>query len=63
MTSDLMTTGEVAARLHVPPATLRQWRHLGRGPKSFKLGSLVRYRRDDVEAWLANQYKQTASGQ
>lgn len=32
----------------------RYWRHLGTGPKSFRLGRRVLYRRHDVERWLAD---------
>lgn len=59
---DLLTTDDVSSLLHVPPATLRQWRHQGRGPRSFKLGALVRYERADVLEWLRQQYDQTAKG-
>lgn len=59
---DYLTTTQVGALLGIPPATLRQWRHKKCGPRSFNLGSLVRYRRDDVETWVAHQYQQTATG-
>lgn len=53
---DLMTTDEVADYLHIPAATLRYWRHRGTGPKSFTMGPRrVMYRRQDVDAWLAEQ--------
>lgn len=48
---DLMTTEELAAHLRVKPKTLANWRYLGRGPVYVKDGGLVRYRREDVEAW------------
>lgn len=51
-----MTTEEVAAEVRAPLETLRYWRHIGKGPKSFKLGRRVLYRREDVEAWLEEQY-------
>ncbi len=46
-----MTTEELAAHLRVEPKTLANWRYLGRGPIYVKDGGLVRYRREDVEAW------------
>lgn len=52
---DLLTISEVAAILRTPVATLRYWRHLGIGPRSFKIGRRVFYRRGDVEAWLREQ--------
>lgn len=54
---NLLTTTEAAEALHTPVATLRYWRHVGTGPKSFRLGPRrVMYRRDDVEHWIAEQY-------
>ncbi len=52
---ELLTLADVAALLRVPPATLRYWRHLGTGPRSFRVGRHVRYYRGDVEAWLRSQ--------
>ena len=53
----LMNSGEVAERIRVPQATLRYWRHIGIGPRSFKMGPRrVLYRADDVEAWADAQY-------
>ncbi len=46
---------EVAALVRVPEATLRYWRHLGAGPRSFKIGRHVRYWRADLTLWLAEQ--------
>ncbi len=52
---ELMTMKEVAALVRVPEATLRYWRHLGAGPRSFKIGRHVRYWRADLTLWLAEQ--------
>lgn len=57
---EILTTGEVAATTKVPIKTLAGWRHIGGvGPRSFKLGNLVRYTRSDVDAWLAEAYAAT----
>lgn len=48
-----MTMQEVSDQLRTPIDTLRYWRHLGKGPKSFKLGRRVLYNRADVEAFIA----------
>ena len=48
-----MVTKEVSELTRVPPETLRWMRHVGRGPRSFKLGRRVLYATEDVEAWLA----------
>ena len=40
---ELLTMQEVAVVVRVPLATLRYWRHLGTGPRSFRIGRGVRY--------------------
>jgi excisionase family DNA binding protein len=54
----LLTITEAADLLRAPVATLRYWRHLGTGPRSFRLGRRVLYRTDDVHAWIAQQHAQ-----
>ncbi len=46
-----------------PLATLRYWRHIGYGPKSFKLGGRVAYRLEDVEEWIEAQYAEAQRGE
>jgi len=48
----LLTLAETAERLQVPEATLRYWRHAGTGPASIKVGRHIRYRLEDLTAWL-----------
>ncbi|ODU41779.1 MAG: hypothetical protein ABS96_30375 [Lysobacteraceae bacterium SCN 69-123] len=53
--SDLLDEKEVAATLGVAPGTLRNWRSLRIGPVYVKLGKrAVRYRRSDVETFIAS---------
>jgi predicted DNA-binding transcriptional regulator AlpA len=52
---ELMTLKEVATLVRVPEATLRYWRHLGTGPRGFRIGRSVRYWRNDVMHWLEEQ--------
>jgi predicted DNA-binding transcriptional regulator AlpA len=51
----LLTIAEVAAIVRVPVATLRYWRHLGTGPRSFRVGRGVRYWRTEITTWLQQQ--------
>lgn len=51
--STYMTTEEVARLCRTSPETVRFWRHVGKGPRSFKVGRRVLYAAADVEAWLA----------
>ena len=52
---ELLSIDEVAALLRAPVATLRYWRYLGTGPRSFRVGRAVRYWRGDVLTWLHEQ--------
>lgn len=55
MPEDLLTEAESAPVLRVKPATLRQWRWQGRGPKFRKHGRKVFYTRKELERWSARQ--------
>lgn len=52
---DLLTTTEVAAITRAPVSTVRYWRHCGTGPKCFRVGKRLVYRRIDVEHWLCER--------
>jgi hypothetical protein len=53
MIDELLTPDEVCAVLKVRPQTLADWRFYGRELcKHIKIGGLVRYRRDDLLAYL-----------
>lgn len=54
----LMTLQDLADYLDVPVTTLYQWRHRGEGPRAFKLGRQVRYRREDIDRWLDERAEQ-----
>ncbi len=58
----LLTITEAAELLRAPVATLRYWRHLGTGPRSFRLGRRVLYRRDDLQVWVEEQWGRSAAG-
>jgi excisionase family DNA binding protein len=51
----LMTIAELSMMLGVPIDTLYGWRHRGEGPRGYRVGRHVRYRRSSVEAWLEEQ--------
>ena len=57
----LLSLNEAAAVMGIAPGTLRTWRTKGVGPVGFKVGRRVMYRREAVEAWLAEQEAATAS--
>jgi len=59
---ELLTITEAAELLRAPVATLRYWRHLGSGPRSFRLGRRGLYRRAALRAWIDAQADQIGGG-
>lgn len=62
MTARLLRVKEVAEMFGVTPSALYAWRAKDRGPGSFKLGNVVVYREEVVEAYLAEQEAATSKG-
>lgn len=60
--TEIMSTAEAAARLDAAPGTLRYWRYMDQGPKSFRVGKHVKYLRADVDEWLDAQRDATSRG-
>lgn len=54
--NELLTAEELVAELKIPIQRLYDWRNRGNGkdhgPESIKIGTELRFRRSDVEAWL-----------
>ena len=54
--AEVLNTTEAAEYLGFQPQTLAIWRTTGRyGLPFLKLGRLVRYRKSDLDAWLASR--------
>lgn len=51
----LVSPGELAAYLAVPVQTIYGWRSKGVGPRGIRVGKHVRYRKADIEQWLASR--------
>lgn len=49
---EMLNDLQVAKYLRMSVASVRRWRVLRQGPKFFKIGSAVRYRKADLDAWL-----------
>ena len=47
-----LTTEEVADLLRTSPESVRYWRHVNKGPRSFKVAKRVLYAVEDVEAFI-----------
>ncbi len=60
--SELLTILEAAELLRAPVATLRYWCHPGTGPRSFRLGRRVLYRRDDMRTWIDARHDADSAG-
>lgn len=58
MPEQLMPPQEVADYFGVPLATLYRWNSRGDGPRRIKVGRHVRYRREDVAAWVEQHTEQ-----
>jgi predicted DNA-binding transcriptional regulator AlpA len=48
----LLTERDVARITGLSVASVRRWRLLRQGPRYLKIGSSVRYRPEDLSAWL-----------
>lgn len=53
MTTELLTTGQVASLLNVHPQTVRRWIDTGRLPALRLPSGVWRVRRDDLDALLS----------
>ena len=63
MTNRLMTTIEAADYLTLGKTTLERWRLTGQGPRFAKMGAAVRYRQEDLDAFVfENLVKTTEEG-
>ena len=51
----LLNEHDVARITNLSVASVRRWRLLRQGPKFIKLNSAVRYRPEDLAAWLASR--------
>ncbi len=51
----LLNEYDVARTTGLAVASVRRWRLLGQGPRFLKLNSAVRYRADDLKAWLESR--------
>lgn len=57
-TLDLLDETEAAGLLGVSRTTLARMRRAGTGPSFLRLGRKVRYRSEDVVAWVTNQVRE-----
>jgi excisionase family DNA binding protein len=60
----ILTIDQAAAYLAIPKATLYTWRtrRAGFGPRAVKFGGCLRYRRSDLDAWVADHLEAFDAG-
>jgi excisionase family DNA binding protein len=58
----LLTVQELAEILQVPVKTIYTWRYRGEGPPGVVVGRHLRFRADDVVAWLDDRTSPMPSG-
>ena len=52
LSAELLTTAQVAEILTLKPQTLAKWRMDGSGPSYIRLGTAVRYKATDIQAYI-----------
>lgn len=52
----LLSMDDLCKWLQVSPQTVYKWRALGSGPPAMRLGKHLRWRRREVEQWLASRH-------
>lgn len=60
--ADCLTQPEVSVKYGIPESTLRYWRYVNEGPRSFRLGRRVLYAQTDLDIGFASQFAATAKG-
>lgn len=58
-TDEIIRTPDVAKLTGAPVGTIRYWDHMGKGPRSFKLGGRRVYRKSEVLRWIEQQEQAT----
>jgi predicted DNA-binding transcriptional regulator AlpA len=55
----ILSKRDVSEAYGWPIATLNDWRHKGKGPRSFLLSGRVAYKLEDIEQWIEQQYEKS----
>lgn len=50
---------QLADFLGISPRTFDQWRYRGTGPRGFRVGRYVKWRKSEVLRWVTEQESQT----
>ena len=58
---EFLTTKEAATLLRLSAGTLNKLRCYGGGPRFLKLGGAVRYKLDDLRAWIEDRARENTA--
>jgi excisionase family DNA binding protein len=58
----LLSPQEVANFLGIPLGSLYQWRTKGTAPRAVKVGRHIRFRQEDLDAWVERQADEPRAG-
>lgn len=58
---EIMNVEEAARYVRLGVGTLNRFRGTGGGPRYAKLGGAVRYRKEDLDAWIAGRMVRSTS--
>ena len=58
---EIMNVEEAARYVRLGASTLNRFRVTGSGPRYAKLGGAVRYRKEDLDAWIAGRVMRSTS--
>jgi excisionase family DNA binding protein len=58
-----LTTKAAAEKLTLKKTTLEAWRCRGGGPKFIKIGRAVRYRPEDLDAFIESSVRESTSAE
>ncbi|WP_216395904.1 helix-turn-helix transcriptional regulator [Arcanobacterium phocae] len=56
---DLLTPQQAAKKLAISTRTLQTWRTTGKGPKFIQVDKIVRYRGEDIKAWIERKVSES----
>jgi hypothetical protein len=57
----LKSNTETAAELGIAPGTLDNWRVKGCGPHFVKVGGCIKYRDEDIQAYITSRIRRSTS--
>lgn len=58
----LITSREAARILRVSMTTIKRWRREGIGPRHTKIAGAIRYRREDIDSYVAENLRSSTQG-